>query len=303
MNIASGSYTGDGSTPRTIQCTGVNPNFVFVKGAANVAVSRISTMPANNSKPWTGALDLITGGILSEGTGLFTVGSDARVNASGTTYYWLALECQAEDSAVGSYVGNLTDNRDVVASLAFQPDFVLILQNDIKTPVWRTAEMTGDAAIQSDALLNVNWIQVLQAAGFQIGSSSQVNGSAKTEHWLALKKVAAVFQTLTYTGTGADNLTPTGVGFHARLALVKGNNATIAPVREDDMAANTSMLVSAATGATDGIKSFGADTLVVGTNAVVNTNTVVYYGTFFNDYLTPPVSSGAGRNALLLGVG
>ena len=81
-----------------------------------------------------------------------------------------------------------------------------------------------------------------------------------------------------YTGTGVDGLTITGVGFQADLVIVIGMPSNSNAIfRVTSMGANASMSIRGDTASmTNGIKSMNSDGFVVGTDGGVNTNTVTF---------------------------
>ena len=90
--LATGSYTGDGADNRAITGLGFQPDAVIIKGnTAQTAVIRTSTMTGDNTKPMVGATALTADLIQSLDAGGFTIGTDARVNSGGVTYYWAAF--------------------------------------------------------------------------------------------------------------------------------------------------------------------------------------------------------------------
>jgi hypothetical protein len=81
----------------------------------------------------------------------------------------------------------------------------------------------------------------------------------------------------TYTGTGADNRSITGVGFQPDFVLVKGG-ANRAVICTDTMDTGDAKCITGANGMeTDQIQALEADGFQVGTSARVNANTTVYY--------------------------
>lgn len=90
--FASGSYTGTGAT-KTITGLNFKPDYLMVKtiSASAYSVVATSTMPAGNARPINGVA-MGTGYIDSLNSDGFTLGTDSRVNANGTTYQWYAFK-------------------------------------------------------------------------------------------------------------------------------------------------------------------------------------------------------------------
>ena len=92
MQFASGSYTGNGVDNRVITPVGFQPDVVIIKGSgAQLAVMRTATMVGDASKELSAATALQANRIKSLDAGGFTVGTNAQVNGSGVTYYWVAF--------------------------------------------------------------------------------------------------------------------------------------------------------------------------------------------------------------------
>ena len=89
--VVDGSYTGNGVDNRNIAGLGMNPAFVWVKrSSSNRSVWSNSAVTGGWSLYW-GDLDPVTQRIEALISGGFRVGSDAEVNNSDSTYYYLAL--------------------------------------------------------------------------------------------------------------------------------------------------------------------------------------------------------------------
>jgi len=182
-----GSYTGNGSG-QSITGLGFSPEYVATLSAgAQNAIQRFQGM--GRSFRFDADTGTTTGITSLDGNG-FSVGSDAQANGTGTTYHYLAFNEVAGRIDAGSYTGDGADNRDI-AGVGFQPEYVLLRGEDTVTGrrgVHRPAALSGDSTLRFDPMFNAsNQIQALQAGGFQIGASSDVNSSGVAYHHLALK--------------------------------------------------------------------------------------------------------------------
>jgi hypothetical protein len=128
----------------------------------------------------------------------------------------------------GTYIGNATDNRNVVADCPFQPDCVIILKlggGGNTGWIWKPSQLAGDASMSmNDGIISgvdyTNGIQAIQATGFQIGSATDVNANGQTYHFICLEADGTgSWKTGSYVGTGADITVEAGIG--ARFALVQ----------------------------------------------------------------------------------
>ena len=87
--IQTGLYSGDGNDNRDIVC-GFDPDMVWVKGdTTELSVLRIDTMDAGDSVPHADIASAANQIQAFEATN-FEVGTSARTNSNGVTYYWAA---------------------------------------------------------------------------------------------------------------------------------------------------------------------------------------------------------------------
>ncbi|MCH7797182.1 MAG: right-handed parallel beta-helix repeat-containing protein [Planctomycetes bacterium] len=223
--MATGSYTGDGSDDRGITGVGFQPDVLFVKASsASSTVCRISSMAGDLSKPMLPHVDATTNRVQSLDADGFTVGTSSQVNGDGNTYYWTAFKAAAGELYVGSYVGDSQDNRSI-AGVGFQPDYVIVLPepgNTNRMPYQRFSSMVGDTSIEFGAAVGKSdRIQAFEADGFQLGKNQNVNKSGVTHHYAAFKAVAGKMKVGSYTGDGADNRSIAGVGFRPEYLIIK----------------------------------------------------------------------------------
>jgi hypothetical protein len=182
-----GTYTGDGAAGRNITDLGFSPDFVIVAGASMEAVYRNSAgtssfnFDATRDTTWISAM----------GADGFTVGSDARVNAAGQPYSFVAWNELAGKMDVGVYTGDGTDNRNI-SGTGFQPELVFVHRdaagfNALAHPNSLGAS-TDLALFLDDRGAFANYIQALQANGFQVGNQSNINQSGATYVYAAWKR-------------------------------------------------------------------------------------------------------------------
>jgi hypothetical protein len=185
-----GTYNGNGTT-QAITGMGFQPENVIVLGNnAQRAVTRFAGAAR------TYGFDATTGvttGVTSLDANGFTVGNAAETNANGIAYHYVAFNDVADSVDIGSYAGNNGDNRNI-ATVGFQPEVLLIRADDAATGrpgVWRPSALAGDNSLHfaTTAAAN-NQIQALQANGFQLGNSANVNANGVTYYSLALRSSA-----------------------------------------------------------------------------------------------------------------
>jgi hypothetical protein len=302
-----GQYTGNNTNPRTIT-TGFQPSLVIIKRSTAVAAHfRTASMPVNNINYFTSTALDATGNFIQNLTATaFTVGATNNVNAG--IYNYIAFPTTAGIMAQGTYAGNGVDNRNVVAALGFEPDMVLVKNSNSATVNNRRAVMNitqsyGDNSNYfGDAVENsVNFIQLLQSNGFQIGSGVNVNQNLNTFYWFAFggspdpSGASGTFtmKTGTYTGNGA-NRSITGIGFQPDLVIIKDNTTQLAVFRTSMMREDITAHMSGATADFAlGITSFTADGFNLGTSAITNSNGLTYQYQAFGNAYNPYTNSGA----------
>ena len=155
----------------------------------------MSAGPAANAFTFNGGLS--TTYIPTLAADGFTVGSDVRVNRNGTTYHYVAWNEIPGKVDVGTYTGNGADNRNI-PGVGFQPDFVMVQTNSdgSATTAQTVAHSTAmgpstDTSHFFTATANqTNQIQLLQPDGFQVGTTSQVNGNGAVFTYAAWGRAA-----------------------------------------------------------------------------------------------------------------
>lgn len=305
-NFCVGTYTGNATSTRTIT-TGFQPSMVMVK--RNTAVGghfRTASMAANRTEFFsTIAADTAGNYIRSFASTSFDVGSID--NANGGVYYYVAFKSTAGAFAEGAYTGDGVDGRNITG-VGFVPNSLFIKNSTSATTnsrrgVMATKQHYGDSASYTgDAVADsVNFIQALQADGFQLGSGVATNESTITFYWFAFggaPSMPAGNGTFTmdqgsYTGTGAA-FSVTGMSFRPDLVLIKDNAANLAVFRIQEMAGDiTAHMAGATADFAGGITSINADGFTIGTSTIVNTSANTYHWQAFGNAYNPDTSSGA----------
>lgn len=202
-----GSYTGNG-TSQSLTGFGFSPEFVIVFSSPKGAVHRSSLMTLTyffNSE--AGATNRIT----SFDADGFSVGDSSRVNSSGVTYHYVAWNEVAGKMKVGSYVGDGTDDRDIIG-LGFRPTYVITRRQDYVTCCGESNHKSASTDPEADVTLDfraddndTNEIQKLLDDGFQVGTDCQVNLSGKTYYWIAFGGPApTAVRPMSLTGTAYE---------------------------------------------------------------------------------------------------
>jgi hypothetical protein len=283
LNVATGTYTGDGSSPRGITGLGFTPKVVIIF-ATTGSVNTSATLFKTDQHPQGASSVSSTMGDSGQAVGIDSLDSNGftvrgEKNTSGVDYYYLALA--GTDVKTGTYTGNNSDNRNITG-VGFQPEWV-VLQGDTGNAVQKPASSgnsTDIAQYFSDFAEEPNGIQALQADGFQIGTDGTVNASGKTYYYFAIK-ASGSFKTGSYSGDNNDNRSITGVGFEPTAVLVKSASSTQAGWRTSAHSGDlTSLSKGNTTPITNAIQAFEADGFQVGNNAVVNSSGGYYYVAF-----------------------
>src|SRR5439155_1087833 len=102
------------------------------------------------------------------------------------TYFWTAFKDDGGgDFRVGSYVGTGRDNL-AIGGLGFRPSYVIVMPDRNERAVQRSSAMVGDYSLMFDNTgPKPNYVQALQADGFQVGTASTINGAGATYFWMA----------------------------------------------------------------------------------------------------------------------
>ncbi|HLF71104.1 MAG TPA: hypothetical protein VI759_02995 [Dehalococcoidia bacterium] len=273
--LATGSFAGDGVDNRTITGVGFTPDVVIVKcDCGQDGVVRTSTMVGDASKVISTTSALAADQVQSLDATGFTVGTSLRVNGSGNTYHWIAMQA-GTNLNVGSYAGNATDNRSITG-VGFQPAWVMTL-GDAQNSIFRPGTVSGDVSflVHGSGQLT-DRIQAMQADGFQLGTNVDVNQSGVTFHYIAWKASASVVVQTTYVGNGVDNTSITGAGFSPAFVWVKRDTTNASSWRSDTFVGDSSTIWDGAFAA-NSIQALEASGFQVGTNARVNTNGATYH--------------------------
>lgn len=281
LQIKVGTYVGTGAV-NIITDTAFPPDLVIIKGGSNHAVFRVKQNQGDSTCYLATNLANLTGSITGLTTTGFVLGTDATVNANGTTYFYIAIRGAAAEAIFKTfwYVGSGADNRDLTTTgINFTPDFVHIKQDGANVAPDRLSLQTGDIAFH---LLGTtpaaNIIQNLQANGFQLGTSVRSNGSASNYYGFALKHLPGVFISGQYTGNGTSQ-SITGLGFQPDWVIVANiASASAAMLKTNKMTGLTSHVINNFNSVTNGILSLDSNGFSVGSTAAANgsTNTIYY---------------------------
>jgi predicted ribosomally synthesized peptide with SipW-like signal peptide len=278
LHMISGSYTGNGAKGRAIKATSWRPDLVIIRGeTGQVAVARTSTMTGDQTKLLVGGAALDTNNITSLDSAGFTVGSDNRVNAAGVVYHWIALQAGPGTLTVGSYAGDGTASRSITG-VGFSPEYVFVLDSGNARPVQRYAGMSRAYQFDGDTGQATTRISSLDAGGFTVGNSAEVNKAGDLYHWAAFNISPGSVDIGSYAGDGADNRAITGIGFQPGYLQVKADNSATNRAgvhRFSSQSGDNTFLFTNANGSLANlVQALQDDGFQVGTDATVNQSTI-----------------------------
>ncbi|MDP2895260.1 MAG: hypothetical protein Q8Q12_01725 [bacterium] len=279
--MATGSYTGNG-TSQSITTVPFTPEIVIVKGdLAQNAVMRTTT--TTNTKDLAAASGLEGNLITSLDTHGFTVGSNARVNNGGATYYWVAFNADDVEAIVGSYWGNGGSSQDV--SLGFSPKYVIVLPQSTTPVIHRSKSM--QAAFKFSACSGVdNSITSLGTNKFTVGTYLNVSGTK--HHYVAFKSATGKMTYGSYEGTGTDDRQLTGLTFTPVYLIIKSEEAVSTVHRTESIGSGVDSTLDFTNvgNFTDAIQDFLTSGFELGTHDKVNKQFLSFHYIAFGETYT-----------------
>lgn len=182
------SYTGNGVNNRAIT-VGFESDFVLIRGDnAQMCVFRFgqdtgdTTYRPDSSGSASNKIKTITS------TGI-TIGTHADVNTDTNVYHGIAFNGLAGQIVQNNYTGTGVDGESITG-VGFRPDFLFIKRRGASSIGFRTSSMKGDVSgTLSNGALTTNIIQDLEADGFDLGTTANVNTVSEIYNFLAIKKL------------------------------------------------------------------------------------------------------------------
>ncbi|MCH7548442.1 MAG: DUF11 domain-containing protein, partial [Candidatus Krumholzibacteriota bacterium] len=183
--LAVGKYTGDGSSPRTINGLGFDPAYVVVFGEIDHhAMQRFAAAPFDESHNFTsGPVPNVIRQLTLDG---FELGNDKEINTAGEDYHYIAWADGTGLVSTGSYAG--TGSPQPI-SAGLQPDFVVVRVNSaIRVPAFRSSSWSNNVTgYIGRGKFFTDGITSMLPSGFQLGTHSAVNGAGEDYYWTAFR--------------------------------------------------------------------------------------------------------------------
>ncbi|MEE8458691.1 MAG: DUF2341 domain-containing protein [Phycisphaerales bacterium] len=278
--MITGTYVGDGLDNRAITGVGFQPDFMIIVGEGQPAVARTSTMSADETKQIDNPIwdrELLPDRIQSFDANGFTIGTHDLVNKSGTQYFWAAF-LEHGEMKVGTYTGDGTGSQSITG-VGFQPDFVISLaEHDVYAVTRFDSNAAGESGGFHALAAQTNAIKNFEADGFEVGSCTCANQSAKTYHYVAFKELPVQIETGFHTGVGGDDISVNGIGFEPELVFIQADTAENPHIRMRSMGErDTSMNFEGGGSETDHIQGMDSDGFEVGSDIDVNQLSTTYH--------------------------
>jgi uncharacterized repeat protein (TIGR01451 family) len=303
--LATGSYTGDGVAGRAIDSAGFRPDLVILRGNLNEpTLVRTADMPPDAAKPLGGSFPLRSDCIVSFDPTGFTVGSDPTANSSGVEYYWVAFQASPGELALGSYVGDGTDDRSITG-LGFAPAYVMAMNADGLDAMQRYATEVGDRSLPFQASdEKSDRIQALESDGFQIGKNPTVNQLGKTVYYAAWSEASLGVSSGIYTGNATDDRAITEAGFSPVIVLLtRRQNGSPAVLRTASMPVDFTLPADKDSAFADGIQGELPGGFEIGTSDMVNGDGQEYLWAAFRSSVSLDLSVGKAADRSVAEVG
>jgi len=240
--VATGTYTGNAGT-LDVNLT-FNPAWVCIFRHGQLCWQHMKTMTAGHAINAGGSERLTSGGI-TLGTGKFTLGSNAGLNASGQVHHYLAIAEELTYAKMGTFTGNGNPSQSIVG-VGFQPDLIIVIVSAaVDTGYLWSAIPGGDATFRFHYGFapNAGYITGVHSDGFNIGGPGAIlNGLGNVCYYVALRvKPLNVFLG-TYTGNGVFSGRAVAMGdpFLPKVVLVHPTTTGVTIIRPNSLAGDHS---------------------------------------------------------------
>jgi hypothetical protein len=177
-----GSYAGNGANPRSV-ATSFSPSALWLKGASSTKNGLVKTTTMNTGKSFgLAALGEVSGQLTALGSNSFTVTNNTNVNASGTTYHWVAWQQTPGLWDNSFYQGDGTGGRVIVGGCT--PSWAFLVSTDGNNGRMRSNVESNTQLMSATA----DATNMIVSVGLFGGPNFIVNAGANTNlasyHWL-----------------------------------------------------------------------------------------------------------------------
>ena len=298
--ISCGSYTGNGSTTGPEIDLGFEPQWFMVKRTTGGTADWLiyDNMRGAGSKntvklqPNTSNAEDTTGEPISfTATGFQPVQADSEINASGSTYIYIAIRrgpMKTPESGTEVFAIDTQTSTPPNYTSDFVTDMVLLRgnvsgggDNEILSRLTGTNRLRTNSTVAQLAYGSSYAWDLMDGFGRSIG------GTSSTAYSWMFRRAPSFFDVVAYTGTGANKTEAHNLTVAPELWIVKGRSGATAWRVGCTALANTEALVlntteAKVTDATSWNSTFPSSTVLsLGTQANVNTNTATYVAYLF----------------------
>jgi len=298
--ISCGSYTGNGSTTGPEIDLGFEPQWFMVKRTTGGTADWLiyDNMRGAGSKntvklqPNTSNAEDTTGEPISfTATGFQPVQADSEINASGSTYIYIAIRrgpMKTPESGTEVFAIDTQTSTPPNYTSDFVTDMVLLRgnvsgggDNEILSRLTGTNRLRTNSTVAQLAYGSSYAWDLMDGFGRSIG------GTSSTAYSWMFRRAPSFFDVVAYTGTGANKTEAHNLTVAPELWIVKGRSGATAWRVGCTALANTEALVlntteAKVTDATSWNSTFPSSTVLsLGTQANVNTNTATYIAYLF----------------------
>lgn len=273
-----GSYSGTG-VAHDIIGLGFSPVAVIVKGGSNGAYVKTTSMGSSNSRLWANNGALVNNALTGFVTDGFSVGTIAGVNASGTTYYFVAFSSAFPGLRTGSYTGNGGTSQNITYSGGATG--LGIFNIVIPASSGGGAVACVDAGAYdygqnaSSGSGTGNGSGGIPASGMQVYNA--FNSSGATYHYMSFVNSAGVSNGNSYSGNGSDNRNYTGLGLNPLTVFIYKAGDIDVQWKNNKITTDNTMFFTANASGSNRIQSFISGGFQLGNDADVNASGSTYY--------------------------
>ena len=308
MELATGSFVGNGTADRAITGLGFSPDVVILRSTSTIwGLTLIQTSTTSGgSKIMSTNEGMNASMITSLDADGFTVSGHPRVNTNGEPIHWIAFGEVDDGFAVGTYVGDGSttsiDISDTSSSPDFQSDYLILMSEASLAPL-QALKHGGSLISTLFGFTGPGFdgdIADLTANGFTLNSGARSNENGTRFHYVAWRERLGT-SVGTFVGDGVPGDLAVTIPFQPDVVSVTRATCCVkSRYRQDTQATDESFFWDGGTATTDAIKSFTPNGFVVGDSADVNQASTHFFVAW--GQVPPLVPSFSAGGLVLLGV-